>query len=434
MKKISLTKQLFFIYIIVLLITTFTFANILSNWIYNIYVDINYTKLDDFVYNIKLYVDNDIDLDTIEKNDIEFIIWNDLGVIVNNTDNALTIFDNDKEIQDILLREFRDETNIYHGHSEKGGNFFTMINIENYYILALSSDTSIDGLYRDTTSQIIILFFIILIGGGLIIAFWSNLLVQRITKITDHVQKMPIRNYGTSYLDNGIDEVSDLAYYIESMRIQIYDNEETKREMIQNLSHDIKTPLAVIKSYAEAIMDEVEEPKSAELIIKQSNLLQHKVEMLLQLNRLHYLEKDREFDSINLEEIINSIVGSLKHLTKLEFILNLEETYFLGYSENYYTIIENILSNAMRYAKSKIVITLKDNELSFYNDGEHIDEQFLNANFKAYEKGSRGEFGVGMSIVKKTLDFFSLELEVDNETIGVTFTIKRNADFKKNMK
>ncbi len=76
-----------------------------------------------------------------------------------------------------------------------------------------------------------------------------------------------------------------------------------------------------------------------------------------------------------------------------------EDVYFQGYRENLYTVIDNILDNAKRYAKTKIKIILRKDRLRIYNDGEAIDEQFLNSIFKPYEKGSKGEFGLGMSIV-----------------------------------
>ena len=71
-----------------------------------------------------------------------------------------------------------------------------------------------------------------------------------------------------------------------------------------------------------------------------------------------------------------------------------------------------------------IKITLKDGELSIYNDGKHLDEQFINQGFKPYEKGSEGKFGLGMSIVCRTLDIFNMKLTVKNEEVGVIFTIE----------
>mgnify|MGYP003445855854 CR=1 FL=1 len=88
----------------------------------------------------------------------------------------------------------------------------------------------------------------------------------------------------------------------------------------------------------------------------------------------------------------------------------------------------SIHSKSCSLPKTKIKIVLRDNRLRIYNDGEHIDEQFLNSVFKPYEKGSKGEFGLGMSIVNKTLDFFNYNLKVVNEEIGVSFIITKNTN------
>ena len=74
-----------------------------------------------------------------------------------------------------------------------------------------------------------------------------------------------------------------------------------------------------------------------------------------------------------------------------------------------------------------IKIVLRKDRLRIYNDGDPIDSQFLNSVFKPYEKGSNGNFGLGMSIVKKTLDFFGLNLSVKNEEFGgVSFIITKD--------
>jgi two-component system sensor histidine kinase CssS len=211
------------------------------------------------------------------------------------------------------------------------------------------------------------------------------------------------------------------------MRIEIGNNEETKREMLQNISHDFKTPIAVIKSYAEAQLDGMADEDASKIIISQTDILKKKVNRLLQYNSLEYLEKNKEFEDVNMNELISEVVTNYKYLTNIDIELDLsKDIYFKGYKENFYTVIDNILDNAKRYAKTKIKIVLRDNRLRIYNDGEHIDEQFLNSVFKPYEKGSKGEFGLGMSIVKKTLDFFNYNLKVVNEDIGVSFIITKN--------
>ena len=200
--------------------------------------------------------------------------------------------------------------------------------------------------------------------------------------------------------------------------------------MLQNLSHDFKTPIAVIKSYAEAIQDGVESKDALKIIIEQADNLRNKVNRLLQYNSLEYLTKDKEFEYVNMYELINEVVLSYKYQTNINFILDLEEgIIFKGYRENWSTVISNIVDNAKRFAKTEIKIILRESRIRIYNDGDPIDEQFLNSVFKPYEKGSKGEFGLGMSIVMKTVDFFGMNLSVRNEEYGgVSFIISKEKE------
>lgn len=426
MKK-SLSKQLFFIYTLVLLLTTLTFYSVLSNWLIATYTDINYSKLDDFALTIESLMELDYDLeDYNSQNGIEFVIWDYNGKFYTS-DRVFEIIDEDyvSELYNKITYNLKDDDYYRNDLDSIDKYFYSVVktNDGNHYILTVSEGLLLSDMQQQTGIQIMILFSLTLLAGGLIIGFWSNILVSRISKIADHVKRMPKDDYATPYSDTNLDEIGLLSNSIDEMREQIHQNEETKKEIIQNLSHDIKTPLAVIKSYSEAILDGVETPDASIVIIKQSDVLQHKVESLLQLNRLNYLEQNREFEPINLSNIINRVVHNTKYLTNISFELDLDNSIFYGYEENYQTIIENIISNAIRFAETKIVIKLNNSKLSIYNDGPNIEDKFLDAAFKAYEKGSKGIFGVGMSIVKKTVDFFKLELIVQNEEVGVTFII-----------
>lgn len=235
---------------------------------------------------------------------------------------------------------------------------------------------------------------------------------------------MSKEKYEVEYLDDGDDEIRELSESIEIMRLEIKDSETTKREMLQNVSHDFKTPIAVIKNYAEAIVDGVVDTSDANIIIKQADILRIKVNQLLQYNRLEYLNKDKPLEEVDLADVCNEVVNNHKVNTKIEFKLELEPCVFEGYRENFVTVVENIVENALRYAKTVIYIQTKENKVTIYNDGEPIEEKFLNSKFKPYEKGSKGEFGLGMSIVQKTLDFFGLSLSIYNEERGgVSFII-----------
>ena len=88
------------------------------------------------------------------------------------------------------------------------------------------------------------------------------------------------------------------------------------------------------------------------------------------------------------------------------------------------TIIDNLLNNFIRYAKSEIKIQVKNEKITFYNDGPNIDPKVLDEIFTPYKKGMKGQFGLGLSIIQKTIELCNYEITVKNEKKGVKFMIK----------
>lgn len=294
------------------------------------------------------------------------------------------------------------------------------------FCVVLTNQSLVQQFRRGITMQIIFIFIVVNLFAFMVLSFWSSNYVSRTKRIQHHISNLKKTNYKAEYADSGKDELADLSRSIEQLRLEILNHETTKQEMLQNISHDFKTPIAVIKSYAEAICDGMATKEDAQIIVNQANLLSYKVAKLIQYNKLEYLDKNKEFEYCSIKEIVNQVVNSYRYQSEnIEFVLDLDNSKFKGYSENFFTVIENIVDNAIRYAKSRISISLKNGILKIYNDGKPIDDIFIKEGFKAYEKGSDGQFGLGMSIVKKTLDFFDYEVLVQNLEVGVEFTIKK---------
>ena len=267
-------------------------------------------------------------------------------------------------------------------------------------------------------------FIALVLLGNLIILIWSKITVERIKRLNGEVERLTKNNYQVPIEIDGSDEVTELAQTIEKMRQEIQYSEKTKQEMLQNVSHDFKTPIAVIQSYAEAISDGISDISEASVIVRQAEILNQKVRQLLELNKLEYLKDQNEYESIKIKDLIKNIADNQKYRTNIEFILDLDDSTYFGVKENLYTAFNNIVDNALRYAQTKIVITLKNRKLTFFNDGEPISQKFIDELFKPYEKGQKGQFGLGMSIVQKTCGHFNLLLKVENVKQGVMFTIE----------
>ena len=436
MKKLDISSQLIVLFVSILLIaccifsiSTISFArdiatketnNRLST--YALLIDKNYEDLNDYPnMDVGYYckANNNI-YQKLNKMD-SYLTINDIATVVDTIKE-----NNNKKLGNIIF---------YSKKINKTKINFVVITEDNMetYTIVFTDDSYADTLVREISLKINGAFIILMLIAMIVFYYWSNGIAKRLRKIQNHILSLPKNNYENSYLDTYEDEVGDLSKSIEVMRSEICENEKIKQEMLHNLSHDFKTPIAVIKTYAEAIQDGVEDTNvSSNKIIEQAELLKKKVNRLIQYNRLEYFSSDKEFEDIKIADIINDIIINYKHqLENIEFITDINENVtFRGISENWYTVIDNIIDNAKRYAKTQIKIVLKPGRLRIYNDGEHIDEKFIESAFKPYEKGSEGQFGLGMSIVQKTVDYFNMNLHVVNEEVGVSFIIDNKIEEK----
>ena len=315
-------------------------------------------------------------------------------------------------------------------------------NHKNYYYYTIKSDRVVkialsdDSYINKTKSALlgaifpIVLFTCLLIG--VILTTWSSFIVRKIEKLKNKIDNIDNPDYNHTVDFETDDEIRSLALAIEDMRLSLINQEEYRNQMYQNISHDFKTPLTVIKSYIEAVEDEVEDEKTALTVIKeQTSKLEQKVHSLLYLNKLDYLKstKNIKIVPVDMEKIINLEVEKFKfHRKDINFIVEIDKkSHYVGTEENWETILDNLLSNFMRYTATTIKIIAKQNKLILYNDGENIDKDFLDGIFTPFRKGIKGEFGLGLSIVKKTLNLMNYDIMISNEKKGVSFIITKES-------
>lgn len=419
--KSKLSRQLFLLFSFVIILSLLFFLFILSSRLEFEYEKNKIQSLNDFVtYSENSWKNSNKPIDSPYNYFYGNINSNEWYA----SDNI--IFDN-LEIKKILDNVKNQEKDITISSIYKQGNtsYFVVshINDDGTYMVAIDHKAKFAGFKSREFIIFTVIFGLVLLWGNSIISIWSQQIVSRLKKIQKEVLTLSSSQYQNKIEAIGDDEITELASSIENMRLEIYKNEKIKREMLQNISHDIKTPIAVIKSYAEAIYDGVEGKEGVEIIIKQAEILKNKAYQLIEYTKLEYLELEKEFESVNMKELIENIIDYYRFQTSVTFDLKLENIYFKGFIENYRTVITNIIDNAIRYAKTKIIIELKENYLSIYNDGVNIEEELIDSIFKPYEKGNKGQFGLGMAIVKRTLDLFGYKISVINHDIGVSFII-----------
>lgn len=433
MKNISITSQLILLSLSVVLLASAIFTAVTISGIVNFAEAEVYSRLQSYATIVKtspgtIYPGQ-------ENMDTEFYILDDYQDYRSESLNSMISDEQLYSIINSIDSRFEAQRGgvIVKDRIQIEGNQYYYIFMSNSdfssYIFMITNSNYVSYVVKNVSLQTIIIFLLVIMLTIFLVFIWSNRFVSRIKSIQAHITNLPKSKYEKVYEDNSSDEIGELSKSIELMRIDIKENEKTKQEMLQNISHDFKTPIAVIKTYAEAELDGVVTNDEAyRTIIEQAEILKKKVNRLLQYNSLEYLTKDKEFEEIDIKALVLDVVSAYKYQTNIKFELDLaDDVFFSGYRENLYTVIANILDNGLRYAKTMIKIVLRKDRLRIYNDGDPIDSQFLNSVFKPYEKGSNGNFGLGMSIVKKTLDFFGLNLSVKNEESGgVSFIITKD--------
>lgn len=290
-----------------------------------------------------------------------------------------------------------------------------------------------DDIYTDLLSTIRIelvnVLYCVIIIIAFILTIWICSMIRPLRQIQNYIRAIKQGKSFDLRIYRG-DEIGEVGDALKDMEAELNRQNKLQSDLIHNISHDLKTPIAIIRSYSECMKEDIypygDKNSSLDVIIENADRLEKKVKDFLYLNRLDYLEeKDICQDEIDITEIIRHLVSELSPLNEnIEFVLDLSPTIFIGENEHWYSALMNILDNALRYAKTTIKITAKNQQVSIYNDGNHIDEKLKSEIFEPYTKGAKGNFGLGMSIVHKIVTMYHCEITVENLDDGVVFKIK----------
>jgi len=271
---------------------------------------------------------------------------------------------------------------------------------------------------------------IILIMVGLIFLFlmaWVGYLIHSLKQIETYINEYK-KGDNVELIINRKDEIGELATAIVTMNKELKRQEQLKEEMVHNISHDLKTPIATIKSYGESIKDGIYPygtlDASVDVIIEHASRLEKKVHSLLLLNRMEYMIQDGKPGKTDMKSVVEKAIRSVKVLKpEIKLITDLTSCSYVGSEEPWRVVVENLLDNALRYAKTVVEIRLAKDELSVYNDGAKIPENRMEQLFKPFERGSGGQFGLGLSIVHRVITAYGYGIRIHNEDDGVTFII-----------
>ena len=383
--------------------------------------------------NLYFYLKQPLELvnEDIEDNPIS----QDIGYIYMY-DGILSVSEN---VEDII--GIKNISKVLKFFNQKYGKFIYEGEIYYYYTnsnetdsirrVAFTDNSYIIQAQEDSIHSVFPIVFITLTIVSFLLIFWSSFLVRRIEKLKGKIDHIDDNNFDHTVDTRNNDEIVSLELAVEDMRVSLKNQEEYRNQMYQNISHDFKTPLTVIKSYVEAVEDHVEDSEKAIQVIKeQTQKLEDKVHSLLYLNKLDYI---KDMNLIHLEEIdifpiLDSSIQKFKYRNMdLSFkVVKVSNGKFYGTIDSWETVIDNLLNNFLRYAEKEIKITVKKDKIIFYNDGPNIDDGMIEAMFVPFRKGIKGEFGLGLSIVKKTLSYMGYDIISKNHNKkGVSFIISK---------
>ena len=221
--------------------------------------------------------------------------------------------------------------------------------------------------------------------------------------------------------------------------------DEMRKQFISDVSHELKTPIALIQGYAEGLIENVnsdEESRKfyAEVILDESNKMDEMVKRLLELMKLEYQERkfnDTEFDLTELikEELRRNTVVLKENNIKVEFDEKKKVKVFAD-QEYIEQVVSNYLTNAIKHAEEKngekkIIIRTENKKdkirLYVYNTGENIPKENINKIWGRFYKvdssrnRNQGGTGIGLALVKAIMNNYNNEYGVRNLENGVEF-------------
>lgn len=341
-----------------------------------------------------------------------------------------------EQIRNDLLKVMRGNLEKYHGIFKNASNdldsYYSVLRItDKQYLISKTYSDNMDKLENVLVNSVVYITVIVVGFFFIVLMMWVITLIHPLNQIRNYIERVKLGKDAELHV-NRKDEIGELADALVSMRDELLRQEKTKEEMIHNISHDLKTPIATIKSYGESIKDGIYPydtlEKSVDVIIENADRLEAKVHSLLFMNRVEYLiSQDCEGISSNMQEIVETVVQNTKFIKpEITIQTDLEEVWFDGLDEPWRVAVENILENALRYAKTTIDIHLSEEEgLTIANDGPCMDEDRIKVLFKPYEKGQGGKFGLGLSIVSKVVNANHYEVCGENTADGVIFRINK---------
>lgn len=226
--------------------------------------------------------------------------------------------------------------------------------------------------------------------------------------------------------------------------------ENMRNEFLGNVSHELKTPIALIQGYAEGLKEGISDnPESrafyCDVIMDEAGKMNLMVKNLLTLNQLEFGEEEVSFERFDIAELIRGVVQSCEILIQqknatVHFTQN-EPAYVWADEFKAEQVIRNYVSNALNHVEGQMLIDIRISKgkepdtarVSVFNTGKQIPKEDIGHiwdKFYKVDKAHTREYGgngIGLSIVKAIMESFHHEYGVNNYENGVEFWFELSA-------
>lgn len=302
-----------------------------------------------------------------------------------------------------------------------------------------------------------------LVLGGMLVSLFARKITEPITELSTLSRRMSELDFDARYTRGGEDEIGILGnnFNLMSERLektiselkqannellkdieQKEKMEDMRNEFLGNVSHELKTPLALIQGYAEGLKEGIsDDPESREfycdVIMDEASKMNRMVKNLLTLNQLEFGNEKVEFERFDVSGLVQGVIQSCEILiqqanAKVEFI---GESPVYAWADEFKTeqVIRNYLTNAIHHVDHERrievkVISREDKvRVSVFNSGKPIPREDLDKlwdKFYKVDKAHTREYGgngIGLSIVKAIMESFHQKYGVRNFDNGVEF-------------
>ena len=264
----------------------------------------------------------------------------------------------------------------------------------------------------------------ILIMGALIVALAvSKIICMPLQKMSRSARRLATGDYKTEFAGGGYKEAEELAEALNYAAEELAKNDDLQHELVANISHDLRTPLTMIKGYSEVMRDIPGEntPENVQVIIDETERLTELVNDMLDLSKIRAGTRKPELESFNLTETVRSVMKRYEKLTEKDnYVISFdasEDVYVNADRTMILQVIYNLINNALNYTgdnkRVSIVQSVWDDNkvrISVIDTGAGISDEDLPHIWDRYykvdkvHKRAKIGTGLGLSIVKGILE------------------------------